>query len=254
MNNDHSPAASRPGMHDSPLSEKDAREGEAAASGKDAREGEAAASGEDAREGEAAGTSDHSAEFIREDRSISLLQANFQMVFVAVPAVLLFAIPYALIWDAADLFALSRSALGVLVIAILAGIVVHEAIHGITWKLATGKPFGVIRFGFDWKTVTPYAHCREPMRADAYRLGAGMPLLLMGVLPSIAGIATGSAAVMAFGLFFTFAAGGDMLILWLLRDVRGTELVEDHPSRAGSYVLRRNEDERRGAVRSEEER
>jgi len=182
------------------------------------------------------------AEYVREDRSISLLQANFQMIFVAVPAVLVFVVPYALLWDVASLFRFSGSAIGMLVLAILAGIVVHEGIHGLTWKLATGKSFGVIRFGFDWKTVTPYAHCTEPMRADAYRLGAGMPLLLMGVLPSIAGIATGSAAVMAFGLFFTFAAGGDMLILWLLRDVPGTALVEDHPNRAGSYVLRERED------------
>lgn len=225
MKEDLTQDESRSEMHDGSHREKDALERTNVAAGKDDVEGvNAAAEGD--------------GEFIREDRSISLLQANFQMVFVAVPAVLVFAIPYALFWDAAALFDVSRTALGALVAAILLGIVVHEAIHGITWKLATGKPFGVIRFGFDWKTITPYAHCKEPMRTDAYRLGAGMPLLLMGVLPSIAGIATGSAAVMAFGLFFTFAAGGDMLILWLLRDVPGTALVEDHPSRAGSYVLR----------------
>lgn len=64
-----------------------------------------------------------------------------------------------------------------------------------------------------------------------------MPLLLLGVLPSLLAIVGGQGGMMAFGLFFTFAAGGDMLILWLLRDVPGDALVEDHPVRAGCYVL-----------------
>jgi hypothetical protein len=41
---------------------------------------------------------------------------------------------------------------------------------------------------------------------------------------------------MAFGLLFTFAAGGDALVLWLLRGVAPHRLVEDHPTRAGCFV------------------
>ncbi len=174
----------------------------------------------------------------REDRSVSLLRANFLMVYFALPAVLILGVPYFLLWGFDDVRAVFVDGeLLPLLLAILLGIVVHEAVHGLTWKWSTGKPFGVIRFGFDWKTVTPYAHCTEPMKARPYRIGAIMPLLLLGMLPALYAIAFGSAAWAGFGLFFTFAAGGDMLILWLLRDIAPDAMVEDHPSRAGCYVL-----------------
>jgi hypothetical protein len=40
-----------------------------------------------------------------------------------------------------------------------------------------------------------------------------------------------------FSLIHTAAAGGDWLILWLIRGVKAGSLVEDHPSNAGCYVL-----------------
>ncbi len=174
----------------------------------------------------------------RIDRSVSLLRANLLMAFFAVPSVLVLGGMYVWLWGYHRLVWLLTGGTYLLpLLLILIGIVVHEAIHGVTWKLATGKPFGVIRFGFDWKTITPYAHCREAMPAGSYRIGAVMPLLLLGLLPSLIGIAGGQGGMMAFGLFFTFAAGGDMLILWMLRDLPATALVEDHPTRAGCYVL-----------------
>lgn len=174
----------------------------------------------------------------REDRSVSLLKANFLMVYFALPAVLLPGVAYVLLWGIDGIRSIFvDGGLLPLLGTIVIGIVVHEAVHGLTWKIATGKPFSAIRFGFDWKTVTPYAHCREAMEARPYRIGAVMPLLLLGVIPVIVGLINGSAAWEAFGLFFTFAAGGDMLILWLLKDVEATVLIEDHPTRAGCYVL-----------------
>ena len=174
----------------------------------------------------------------REDRSVSLLKANFLMVYFALPAVLLPGAAFILLWGIdgiRDIFV--AGGLLPLLVAIAVGIVVHEAVHGLTWKFATGKPFSAIRFGFDWKTVTPYAHCKEAMEARPYRIGAVMPLLLLGVIPVVVGLVNGSAAWEAFGLFFTFAAGGDMLILWLIRAVDPRAVVEVHPTRAGCHVL-----------------
>ncbi|MFZ1730945.1 MAG: DUF3267 domain-containing protein [Bacteroidota bacterium] len=176
--------------------------------------------------------------FTRIDRSVSLLRANFLMVYFSVPAVLILGGMYVWLWGYQRLLWLLTSGDYFLpLIYMLLGIVVHEGIHGVTWKLATGKPFSAIKFGFAWKTITPYAHCRESMMAKPYRIGAAMPLILLGILPSLYAIAEGQAGIIAFGLFFTFAAGGDMLILWLLRDISPTALVEDHPTRAGCYVL-----------------
>ena len=43
--------------------------------------------------------------------------------------------------------------------------------------------------------------------------------------------------IMIFGLLFTLASGGDLLILWLIRKVKPGEFVQDHPTRAGCYVI-----------------
>jgi hypothetical protein len=161
------------------------------------------------------------------------------MVFFAVPSVALLAVPFLLLHDWLSLFYLTanRSALLWLLAAVIGGIFLHEGIHAWTWMLAGRKTRNSIRFGVNWKLITPYAHCVEPMSAGAYRVGAVMPLLLMGVLPSVVAWFTGDPATLLFGLFFTFAAGGDMLILWMLRGVDADALVEDHPHRAGCFIL-----------------
>ena len=105
-----------------------------------------------------------------------------------------------------------------------------------SWAFFAKKPLGVIHLGFQWKTLTPYAHCKEPLEVNAYRLGAFMPGLVLGILPALAGILTGSGWLLMFGIFFTIAAGGDLLILWLIRSVPAGRLVEDHPPPAGCYV------------------
>ena len=43
--------------------------------------------------------------------------------------------------------------------------------------------------------------------------------------------------LMAWSLFFLFTAGGDIVVLWLIRDVGAGKLVQDHPTRAGCRVL-----------------
>ena len=40
-----------------------------------------------------------------------------------------------------------------------------------------------------------------------------------------------------FSLVHTAAAGGDWLILWLIRNVKAGSQVEDHPTNAGCYVI-----------------
>ncbi len=117
------------------------------------------------------------------------------------------------------------------------GIVLHELIHGLAWMYFGEKPRSAITYGFKLKTLTPYAHCDEPMDVHAYRLGAAMPGLLLGLVPWLAGVATGNGSVLIFGFIFTLAALGDAMILWLIRGVAPGSLVLDHPTEAGCYVI-----------------
>jgi hypothetical protein len=123
------------------------------------------------------------------------------------------------------------------VVILVVGTLLHEFMHGLSWVYFGGKPFSAIRYGFQWKTLTPYAHCNEPMPVRPYRISAAMPGILLGLVPAFVGIATGQVQVFYFGLFFTLAAAGDALILWMIRKVEAGYLVVDHPSRAGCYVI-----------------
>lgn len=120
---------------------------------------------------------------------------------------------------------------------VIAGIVLHEGVHALTWGVCGGHGLRSVRIGFQWKTLTPFAHSKVPIAAWAYRLGAAMPGLLTGVLPSLAASLAGMPALAGFGWFMTFCAGGDLLVLLLLRGVPANALVEDHPTRAGCRLV-----------------
>ncbi len=181
----------------------------------------------------------------RRDLSIPMIHANLYS-FAILPLVALLAVVFVYLWGYGALSegsTFERPVFGLVAVYVIGflivafGIAAHEAIHGLlSWAYFGGKPLGAIKFGFQARTLTPYAHCKEPIEARAYRLGAAMPGLVVGLLPSLVGIVTGNGWIMLFGLFFTFAAGGDLLILWLIRKVDAKALVEDHPTSAGCYV------------------
>lgn len=164
-----------------------------------------------------------------------MVQANGYVILLLIPLGFVFFGPFYLLWGIPGPLDVGLVPLALLFIA---GIVIHELLHGLTWMLLGKAPSGSVKFGFQLKTLTPYAHCTEPLEVGAYRWGAAVPGLVLGILPGVAALATGSSAMLVFGFLFTLAAGGDALILWMLRDVPAGALVVDHPSRAGCYVVR----------------
>lgn len=172
----------------------------------------------------------------KRDLSISTAQANVYGLIFLLPVALL-AVVYILVWRESP-FGLGgfASFLG-FVVAIALGIIVHELVHGLSWVYLGRKNWSAVEFGVQWKALAPYAHLKEPVEVRAYRGAVAMPGLVLGIVPSVIGIATGIGPIMFFGLIFTLAAAGDALILWLIRSVEPGKLVEDHPSRAGCYVI-----------------
>ncbi|HEX2450905.1 MAG TPA: DUF3267 domain-containing protein [Gemmatimonadales bacterium] len=121
--------------------------------------------------------------------------------------------------------------------ALIVGTVTHELVHGLTWAAAGRLPLRTIRFGLNWKALSPHAQCTLPLPAAAYRRGAAAPGLLLGILPALVGALAGAGTVAAFGWLMTLGAGGDLVVLWLIRTLPGHVLVQDHPTRAGCVVL-----------------
>lgn len=167
-------------------------------------------------------------------------KANLYSLIPVLPVVLPLVTAYIWRWGGAafwDGFNALFANFLVFIVVFFVGVIVHELIHGFAWMLLGRKPFGVIKFGFQLKTLTPYAHCTVPLPLTPYRWGAAMPGIVLGILPAMIAIFNGNGFLLAFGLLFTVAAGGDMLILWLIRHVEGSKLVEDHPTNAGCYIL-----------------
>jgi hypothetical protein len=122
-------------------------------------------------------------------------------------------------------------------LAIFAGIVVHELLHGITMCLLGRLRWADMTFGVNWGAMMPYAHPTGPIQARAYAIGTAMPGVLLGILPAAAGLATGNAALSGWGAIFLAAAAGDLMVLYTLRATPATALVRDHPVRIGCEVV-----------------
>lgn len=124
---------------------------------------------------------------------------------------------------------------------IAAGVVAHEGLHGLGWVAAGRTSFRAVRFGFHWKTVTPYAHFTEPIPARAYRAGIALPGVALGLAPAAAGYALADPSFVLFGGIFFGAAAGDAMSLWATRNIPAETPVLDHPNRVGCIVHQRQE-------------
>ncbi len=171
--------------------------------------------------------------------SIDLVKANvFGFVIMVVAAVVLL-IPFSLIWSDVDYISGFENpwSFGLFVVTMLVGIVVHELIHGATWACYAPHGWKSISFGVIWKMLTPYCHCDEPMTIRAYKVGAIMPCVILGVIPSIVALIIGDILLLFWGIIFISAAAGDIWMYWLLTKEDPNAKVLDHPTEAGFYVF-----------------
>ena len=121
--------------------------------------------------------------------------------------------------------------------ALLLGMFLHEMVHAAAWAYFGHLPLRRIKFGFHTRTLTPYAHALDPMPARAYRLGAALPALVLGALPYVIGTGLANLPIAFFGSVFVLAAGGDLLVLWLIRGIDARVLLQDHPRQVGCIVV-----------------
>jgi len=171
----------------------------------------------------------------KRDISISMSEAAGKSLLIAVPIAIIQVAPFFLLHGYPAIPA--NSTITIYGFLLLFGILIHELIHMFSWALFAKKSLSAFKLGFQWKSLTPYAHCKEPMDILPYRIGSFAPGLLLGILPWIISLFTGDVLLFFFGFLYTTAAGGDFLILWIIRNVKPNTLVEDHPTNAGCYII-----------------
>ena len=180
-------------------------------------------------------------EEIVENVTMSTGKANVYGSLIFIPVILFFGVPFSLIWGW-DTFKLGGiqfiTKSSTFFATLLIGIILHEGIHGLFWAIYCKNGIKSIKFGVKWEYLTPFAHCKENLTVNQYKLGAAMPGILLGLLPSILAIIIGNTWLLFTGILFTGAAGGDILILLKLRKYDSKFLMKDHPDEIGFMVLK----------------
>ena len=174
-----------------------------------------------------------------EELTIGIVRANVLTLLMAVP---IFALGIFLFFKVNEGIGLTLTAPGLVLFLglYLALVVVHELIHGLTWSIFAENHLKDIAFGFMKKYLTPYCSCKVPMGKGPYLLGALMPLILLGILPTALAIAKGSTLWLLIGLIMIVSAGGDILIAAKVIGYRGQgkeTLFLDHPTQGGCVVF-----------------
>ena len=178
----------------------------------------------------------------QEKKTIDLMKANLVALKYFAFFALIFGLPYYLIWG----INLSELKSGNIIfrafiplIALFLGIIIHELIHGVFFAKYAERGFKSIKFGILWKTLTPYCHCKEPLKIKEYIVALLAPLIILGILPAIIGLSIGNIALLIFGIFFSGAAAGDIMIYQLIKKENPEDYVQDHPSEAGYFIFRK---------------
>jgi hypothetical protein len=183
--------------------------------------------------------------------TINMVRANVFGFLIIIPVVIFYGLPFYFIWrekiinhNLKDVLANQLpngmvAGLLTAVIVIALGIVIHELIHGIIFAKYAENGYKSIKFGVIWKVLTPYCHCKEPLKVKHYILGAIAPAIVLGLIPALIAIIIGSTELLVAGMFFTVAGAGDFMVIHLLRKERRDDYVLDHPSEAGCYIYRK---------------
>lgn len=175
------------------------------------------------------------------DATISMVMANVIALLMLPVAFLLFMLPYWLLWGNGLLggaVTLTLPSFLTMLLILAAAIIVHELLHALGFITVGKAPLSAITFGFSWKALAPFAHCRAPLTTSAYRIAVALPGLLLGLIPGIVGVVSGSLFFLVGGALMLIAAGGDAAVLWAIRHVPGDAIILDHPTRVGCRVLK----------------
>lgn len=175
------------------------------------------------------------------DLTIGIVKANLFVFLLAIPVIAIGVLLFAWRNPISLLMPTSQGSLLFIVLFVVL-IVVHELIHGLTWSVYAEHHFKDIEFGFMKELLTPYCTCTTPLPKKHYILGALMPCIVLGIIPTAIGILIGSSLLFWIGIVMILSAGGDIMIVWKVMKFKGQDeskeiLIYDHPTQAGSVIF-----------------
>ena len=126
------------------------------------------------------------------------------------------------------------------ILAIAAWFVLHELVHGLSYRISKGVANRDIAFGAKLEKLVLFCVCRRPIsKADTIR-SLVAPLVFLGFLTLIIGAAFNFELLIVLSLINICGASGDILMaIFIAKMPKGTRYFEDEQNR---FVLVTEED------------
>ena len=178
----------------------------------------------------------------RTELTIGIMRANILTILVGLPLAAVGLVVFFVANAGREIRLGLADTNALLLVILLVLVVVHELVHGLTWSIFCKNHWADIEFGFIKEMLTPYCTATCPLPKGAYLVGSLMPMLTLGIVPTVVAVATADLGLLFVGIVMTMAGGGDLLIVIELLKHRSDArevLVYDHPTQAGAVVFER---------------
>ena len=175
------------------------------------------------------------------DLTIGIVYANIMAMVLGLPIIILLLILF-IYKNQNGVYTFSFYGTVVFLVIFAVLVVAHELIHGLFWAIYAKKHLKSIEFGFIVSSLTPYCFCKEMLTKYQYIIGGIMPTVILGILPAVISIFTGSIFWFIMGELMILAGGGDMTILLKLLRYKSNKkeiLYMDHPYECGLVIFER---------------
>lgn len=169
--------------------------------------------------------------------SLSIEEVAKKAIGMVLPALFATGVPFFILHGFQPFVEWTLSGVLLFFVVLIIGVPMHELLHALVFGTFARGGFKSVRFGIDRSTYTPYCHCTKPIRVQWYRLGALFPFIVLGAVPFVVSLFTGSLGWWLFGYIYIIAAGGDLVALKMLKPIPGHRKVLDHPEKMGFFVL-----------------
>jgi hypothetical protein len=120
----------------------------------------------------------------------------------------------------------------------LVGIIIHEALHAFGFIIFGRVKWTEIKFGFIWKHITPYAHCKVPIKVKSYRIALLLSVVLTGIIPLILALAIGNGLLVSISVFLIAGGIGDWIVFRKINTFPRNTLLVDHPDAIGCFIYK----------------
>ena len=163
-------------------------------------------------------------------------QATIFIIAIALISVALYYSIWGFTWDLSVMAFLKFSLFNFI------GIIIHELIHAIAFIVIGKAKISDIKFGFIWKHLTPYAHCKVQLSMRAYKISILLPVIITGFIPLIIGFSMNNLLTVLVSAFLIAGGIGDWIVYRKLRPFTNNAVVIDHPSEIGCIVETKGKD------------